>query len=149
MTNQTEPPELVLVDTSSFFSKAAELRKIITEKRVKLVTIDLVVFEFVKLMQAELNAALGKGRSERIKMLTAIRDRFPGLLRDLGIELVSPPFDLEDLGMLYGKKEAEKSTFDSGDYMIWLKMKKAGIDSILTDNVDDWKRFGAKICLLD
>ena len=134
-----------LVDTSAFFAKVSDLKKLISERKLRLVTVDFVVFEFVKLMQAELNEASRKKRQERMKMLTSIKDRFPNLLRDLGIEIVPTSFNLDDLDNLYGKQKNITGPFDAGDYMIWLKMKKAGIDSILTENVEDWKKFGAKI----
>jgi len=134
-----------LVDTSAFFAKVSDLKKLISENKLRLVTVDFVVFEFVKLMQAELNEASRKKRQERMKMLTSIKDRFPNLLRDLGIEIVPTSFNLDDLDNLYGKQKNITGPFDAGDYMIWLKMKKARIDSILTENVEDWKKFGAKI----
>ena len=40
---------------------------------------------------------LGERREERVNMLTAINDRFPEMLANLGIEIVSPAFELEDL----------------------------------------------------
>ena len=132
----------VVVDTSAFFAKIAMLRDFVTEGKSKLCTLDLVVFEFTKLLQAELRAAK---KEERNKMLIAVRDRFPGLLADLGIEIKSPGFDGDDLVKLY--HEIAKGQ-DAGDCMIWLKMQKMGLKTILTQNVRDWKKLGAEVISL-
>lgn len=66
-------------------------------EREAAVTLDLVVFEFTKLMRAEIRNAKKTRREERVNMLTAINDRFPEMLANLGIEIVSPAFELEDL----------------------------------------------------
>jgi len=135
----------IVVDTSAFFAKITELRNIIVEGKTKLSTVDLVVFEFTKLMQAELREAAKTKRDERKKMLVAVRDRFPGLLADLGIEIKSPVFALDDLLKLYD--EIAKGQ-DAGDCMIWLKMQKIGLKSILTQNTADWKKLGAEVMSL-
>jgi len=68
--------------------------------------------------------------------------QFPQLLTDLEINVVSPEFSSGDVGNLYSMIS---KGYDSGDAMIWLKMQKAGLDTILTDNVSDWKELGAKV----
>ena len=78
-------------------------------------------------------------------MLIAVRDRFPGLLADLGIEIKSPIFSWGDLPVLY--EEIAKGQ-DAGDCMIWLKMQKIGLKSILTQNTDDWEKLGADVMTL-
>lgn len=131
----------VVVDTPGFFSGAKKLRTII-DKGDKLSTIDLVVFEFTKVMEDEIDEARAAGKSTRVQMLQHIKDRFPRLLKDLEIELESPTFTFEDLAELYSMIS---KGFDSGDSMIWLKMQRAGLNTILTDNRSDWKRIGAKV----
>ena len=93
-------------------------------------------------MQAELRVAK---RKERNKVLIVVRDRFPGLLADLGIEIKSPDFTGDDLIKLYS--EIAKGQ-DAGDCMIWLKMQKMGLKSILTQNIGDWKKLGAEVISL-
>jgi len=131
----------VMVDTSAFFSGTKELRAII-EKGNKLVTLDLVVFEFTKVMEEEIDEAKGARRTTRVQLLQHLKERFPKLLKDLEIDLESPAFGLDDLSELYSMVSRG---FDSGDAMIWLKMQRAGLDTILTDNVSDWKKIGAKV----
>lgn len=133
--------EALVADTSAFFAKISELRHFIEEENTKLVTLDLVVFEFAKLMQSEIKDAKKTKREERVKMLTAIRDRFPELLANLEIEIISPTFGSEDLEKLY---EVARDN-DAGDCMIWLKMQKAGLKSIVTQNTSDWKKLGANV----
>ena len=137
----------IIVDTSAFFAKISDLRKLMVDGKTKLSTLDLVVFEFVKLMQAELGDAKRKKRDERFKMLIAVRDRFPALLTDLGIEIKSPNFASEDLSELYVKYVKDQQQ-DAGDCMIWLKMQKIGLRSVLTQNASDWKKLGADVISL-
>jgi len=131
----------VIVDTSAFFAATKKLHTII-EKGDRLSTIDLIVFEFTKVMEDEIDRARGSGNVARAKMLRLIRERFPQLLTDLEINVVSPEFSSGDVGNLYSMIS---KGYDSGDAMIWLKMQKAGLDTILTDNVSDWKELGAKV----
>lgn len=128
----------IVVDTTAFFGKINDLRNFIAQGKSKLCTIDLVVFEFTKLMQAELRGAKSDERSE---MLIAVRDRFPRLLSDLGIEIINSSFGTDDLLTLY-QEIADGQ--DAGDGMIWLKMQKLGLKTILTQNSRDWKRLGAE-----
>src|SRR5437899_630757 len=129
----------VVVDTSAFLAGTRKLKSIM-ERGDRLSTIDLVVFEFTKVMEDEIDRAKGSGKKARAKMLEAIRQRFPQLLTDLEIEVASPIFSSSDVGSLYSMIARG---YDSGDAMIWLKMQRAGWDTILTDNVSDWKELGA------
>ena len=131
----------VMVDTSAFFSGTKELREII-EKGNKLSTLDLVVFEFTKVMEEEIDEAKGAGKTARVELLQHLEERFPNLLKDLEIDPKSPAFTLDDLSELYSMVSRG---LDSGDAMIWLKMRRAGLDTILTDNTSDWKKIGAKV----
>ena len=137
--------EVLVVDTTAFFAKISQLRRFIEEGNTKLVTLDLVVFEFAKLMQSEIGDATRTKKRQRARMLIAIRDRFPELLTNLGIEIISPVFASEDLSKLYA--EVAKG-HDVGDCMIWLKMQKVELKSILTENATDWKKLGAAVVSL-
>ncbi len=135
-----KPQELV-IDTSAFFAKTSKLRSFI-EEGTKLSTIDLVVFEFTKLMEVEIREATKAKRQDRLDMLLAVKDRFPKLLNMLEIEIRSPEFSFDDLLKLYG--EVAKG-HDPGDCMIWLKMQRAGLDSVITQNTSHWKKLGANV----
>ncbi|MHB1907820.1 MAG: hypothetical protein ACYCQJ_02980 [Nitrososphaerales archaeon] len=138
--SESETIDEFVIDTSAFFSKASRLRSFVEEGKTKLSTLDLVVFEFTKLMQVEIRKASQK-KSKRLEVLKSIRDRFPELLTTLGIEIKSPQFALDDLAKLY---DLVGQGQDAGDCMIWLKMQKAGLDSIITQNTSHWKKLGAK-----
>ena len=138
--SSTKIQELV-IDTSAFFAKISQLRSFI-EQGTKLSTIDLVVFEFTKLMQVEIREATKAGKRDRLDMLKAIRDRFPELLSALGIEIKSPEFGTDDLLKLYAGIAKGQ---DAGDCMIWLKMQRAGLDYIVTQNTTHWKKLGANV----
>ena len=131
----------VVVDTSAFFAGTKRLREIMG-KGVTLSTIDLIVFEFTKVMEDEINRARGAGNTKRAQMLRNIRDRFPQLLKDLDVDVASPTFSSADVSDLYS---LIAKGYDSGDAMIWIKMKKVGMGTILTDNISDWKKLGASV----
>lgn len=84
--------KVLVVDTSAFFAKISALRRFIEEGNTKLVTLDLIAFEFAKLMRSEIGDATKTKKHERSRMLIAVRDRFPELLTNLGIEIISPVF---------------------------------------------------------
>jgi len=133
----------LVIDTSAFFSKTSELKSLVKAGRTKLCTIDLIVFEFFKLMQAEIRKEeVKKIKSKRLEMLKTIRDRFPDLLSTLEIEIKSPAFTFNDLKNLY---DLIQSGQDAGDCMIWLKMRDAKLDSITTQNFSHWKKLGANV----
>ena len=132
----------IVIDTSAFFAGTKKLRSYIG-RETKLSTIDLVIFEFTKAMETEIARAEGSGRTRRLELLRGLRDRFPGLLQDLEIEVRSPEFSSADVGRLYSM--LSDGGCDSGDTMIWLKMQRVGLHTILTDNVSNWERLGAKV----
>jgi hypothetical protein len=108
----------------------------------KLIVVDLIIFEFVKVLDREINLAKQTARLKRIKALTRLRDRFPTLLKELEIEMISPDFTTQNLKQLYSLTSEGKAP---GDCMIWLKMRNAGLSSILTDNTKHWKELGADV----
>src|SRR5271154_5650685 len=104
-----KPP--VIVDTSAFFAATKKLRMIV-EKGDRLSTIDLIVFEFTKVMEDEIDRARGSGNVARAKVLGLVREMFPQLLTDLEIDVVSPEFSSGDVGSLYSMIS---KGHDSGD----------------------------------
>jgi len=135
-----EDVKQVVVDTSGFFAGAAKLGALLADG-FKLIALDLIIFEFVKVVDREINLAKQAAKLSRVKTLTRLRDQFPALLQELEIELISPEFSIRDLKKLYSLTEDK----DPGDCMIWLKMQNAGYSSILTDNTKDWKKLGADV----
>jgi hypothetical protein len=134
-----EETKRVVVDTSGLFAGASKLGALLAEG-CNLVIIDLIVFEFVKVVDREINLAKQAGKTKRIQTLTRLRDRFPALLHELEVELVSPDFTTQDLKKLYSLISKGK---DPADCMIWLKMQNEALSSILTDDTRHWKGIGA------
>ncbi|MBI2937174.1 MAG: hypothetical protein HYY22_03115 [Thaumarchaeota archaeon] len=138
---QQRQQKQVVIDTSAFFAGTKKIRSLI-ENGIKLSTIDLVVFEFTKVMETEIAQARRSGKTQRLELLQALKERYPKLLRTFEIEVKSPEFSIDDVDQLY--TEISKG-HDSGDAMIWLKMQKAGLNTIVTDNTFDWINLGAKV----
>ncbi len=106
-----EESQKLVIDTSAFFSKSSRLGSLV-QGGSKLLTIDLVIFEFVKTIEVEINEATQAKRQKRVEMLKAIKERFPKLLRSLEIEIISPQFSIADLEKLYAEVKNGK---DPGD----------------------------------
>lgn len=132
---------ILVVDTAGFFAPTRRLRQLLGEGN-ELATVDFVVFEFVKVIESELNRARAAGDSRRETLLLNLRSRFPSLLRDLDVKVQSPDFTSSDVEETYS---LVLNDIDAGDSMIWLKMRKLGRDTIITDDVADWRRLGAKV----
>ncbi|MBI4257724.1 MAG: type II toxin-antitoxin system VapC family toxin [Thaumarchaeota archaeon] len=131
----------LVIDTSAFFKGAARLRQLL-RKEEHLATVDLVIFEFMKVTELELKKAKAKKNHRREKILLNIQDRFPKLLKELEIEVRSPDITLNDIEELHSLTSKGN---EAGDAMIWLKMQKLGWNTIVTDDTDDWKRLGPNI----
>lgn len=141
------PPKVIVIDTSGFFAPTERLKSIILQKQVgeerKLVTLDLVVFEFLKVIEEEMNKANGKGNQGRVRVLQSVRDHFSSILQELDIEIkTGDDFTVENVEEAYS---LISRGHESGDSMIWMKMQKLGFDTILTNNVRHWKRLGARV----
>ncbi|MFI5421862.1 MAG: hypothetical protein ACHQ1H_12910 [Nitrososphaerales archaeon] len=141
----SEPVRELVIDTSGFFSKSSKLMALKENGSIQLSTIDLVILEFIKVMEVEINRAMSSKKADRVVILNAIRERFPKLIRELDIKIKSPEFLYEDILDLYSHVD---KGLDPADSMIWLKMQRAGLDSVATRNVSDWKKLGAKVIAL-
>ena len=104
-----------------------------------------MVFEFVRAIQEEADKARGAGDRRRAAVMSAIKDRFPDLLRSLQVEVWDSGFAFEDIGEAY---ELLSKGRDPGDSMIWIKMRRAGISKIATADVSDWEALGAHVVSL-
>ena len=139
------PSRELVIDTSGFFAKSSRIVSLKQSGFAELCTLDLIVFEFVKVLEVEVRRARSGKKLKRLETLNAIRARFPDLLRNLGIKIRSPEFENDDMLQLFSLVALG---LDAGDCMIWLKMRKAGLESIATSDASDWKQLGAKIILL-
>lgn len=133
--------EAVVLDTSCLFAGTKRLRALLKEGSA-LLTVDLVVFEFAKVMRDEISNADNSGNSRRKTVLENLDARLPTLLRSLRIDVKSPEFALDEVDELY---RYLSGGHEPGDALIWLKMKKLGLDTIATEDVLDWKALGAKV----
>lgn len=71
-------------------------------REVSLATLDLVIFEFLKVIEQEADRARGKRNLKRVKVLQSLRERFPRLLREFDVELkTGDDFSLRDLDEAY------------------------------------------------
>ena len=131
----------VVVDTSGFFVSASRLRTLV-ESRVSLSAPDLVLFEFVKSVRREASLARGAGNVKRAELMAALESRLPDVLRGLEVDVWGAAFNMDDLDEVY---RLLAKGHEVGDAMIWLKMKRAGFDTIATADTSDWKALGAKV----
>lgn len=135
----------VVIDTSGFFVSAGRLRTLV-ESGSMLSTPDLVVFEFLKSVRKESATSRGKGNIKRSRVMAALERRLPGLLRGLEVEVWASAFDIDDVEEVYRLTD---EGHEPGDAMIWVKMRKAGLDTIATSDTSDWEALGAKVVPLD
>lgn len=141
--------EVIVIDTSGFFASAGSLKDVVARQEsgeVSLATLDLVIFEFLKVIEQEVDKARGKGNLKRVKVLQSLRERFPRLLREFQIELkTGDDFSIRDLDEVYSLISRGQ---ESGDSMIWIKMQKLGLKTILTDDLRHWRSLGADVRII-
>ena len=141
--------EVIVIDTSGFFAPSRSLKGLVVQQEsgeVSLVTLDLVIFEFLKVIEQEIDRARGKGNLRRMKVLQSLRERFPRLLHEFDIEIkTGDDFSLGDLDEAYS---LISRGHESGDSMIWIKMQKLGLKTILTDDLRHWRSLGADVRLV-
>ena len=134
----------IVVDTSGFFVSEARLRTLV-DGGASLSTPDLVVFEFTKTVQEEADKALSVGNRRRAEVKGALRKKFPDLLRSLEVEVWDPGFTMGDVDEVY---RLLSEGHEPGDATIWVKMRKAGLDTVASADVSDWTALGAKVISL-
>lgn len=133
-----------VIDTSGFFVSAARLRNLV-ESGDALSTPDLVIFEFLKSVRKEASMSRGAGNTKRAGVMAALERRLPELLRGLEVEVWGTDFGIDDVDQVYSLTE---DGHEPGDAMIWVKMQRAGLDTIATADTSDWKALGAKVISL-
>ena len=65
--------EVIVIDTSGFFASAGSLKDVVARQEsgeVSLATLDLVIFEFLKVIEQEVDKARGKGNHGELVVLT-------------------------------------------------------------------------------
>jgi len=128
----------IFIDTNAFFRGRERFLKLI-EDGYRLVTCTIVVYEFLKVID-ELIAEEKDPR--RRKLYIKLKNRFPSLLEDLDIEILSHRISAQEI------REAlmimEEKSVDIGDALIYLLLKREKIREILTYD-DDWKRLNIEV----
>ena len=134
----------IVVDTSGLFVSASRLRALV-DMGAALSVPDLVVFEFLKSVRQEASEARGSGNKRREEVMAALERRLPAILRALEIDVWAPELTLDALDEVY---TLLAQGHEPGDALIWVKMKKEGLDTIATSDVSDWKAMGASVVSL-
>lgn len=138
--------KVIVIDTSAFFAATENLKGVIARqegREVSLVTLDLMIFEFLKVIEQEIDGAKGKGNLRRVKILQILSERFPKLLDEFAIEIkTGTDLTLEDITETYS---LISRGHESGDSIIWIKMQKLGFETILTDDFGHWRSLGADV----
>ncbi len=128
----------IFIDTNAFFrGKDIFLRLI--ENNYKLVTSTIVVYEFLKVID---ELILEEKNIDRRNLYIKLRDRFPSLIDDLDIEILSHKLSVKEIQDAFVVMK-EKS-IDIGDALIYLLLRRESIQEILTYD-DDWKRLSVNI----
>ena len=97
----------------------------------------VVIYEVHKILEYELNLAIKKGNEKRSQVLQNLRDRFPSLIRDLDVRILSTDVQTSDLNTL--ESNMRKFAIDIGDAIICEDMKRNNLEMILSGD-EDWKR---------
>lgn len=134
----------VVVDTSALFVSVSRLRSLV-DSGAQLSVPDLVLFEFVKSVRKEGSIARGNGNTRRVELMSALEERLPHFLTGLEAEVWGSDFDMTDLAQFY---RLLQGGHEPGDAMIWIKMRKAGLDTIATADASDWRALGADVISL-
>ena len=130
--------EIVFIDTNAFFKSRAILEKLIKEG-TKLATSSIVIYEFVKIID-ELIAL--EQNEKRRQLYIKLKNRFPKLLKELSIDILSHQITYDDLSRAYDI--ISQKNVDIGDALIYILMKKKNIKKILTFD-DDWLRLDVTV----
>ncbi len=128
----------ILVDTNAFFRGKEKFLELV-ERGYKLVTCTIVIYEFLKVID---ELIVEEKDSRRKELYMRLKNRFPGLLEDLEIEILDHKIDVSDIRCALSIMK-EKS-IDIGDALIYLLLRKENIQEILTYD-EDWKRLDIKV----
>ncbi len=104
----------------------------------KLVTSTIVVYEFLKVID---ELILEERNLDRRNLYVKLRNRFPSLLDELDIEILGHELTAQKIQEAFSVME--RKSIDIGDALIYLLLKRVGVQEILTYD-EDWKRLGVK-----
>ena len=123
----------VFIDTSALF-RARKMFERLVDEGYNLCISPIVIYEFVKV----LDELIAEEQNEKRKRLyQKLRSRLPSLLRDLEVKIIPHELTYEELEEAYSIMR--NKDVDIGDALIYLLLKKKGIQKILTYD-DDWNR---------
>ena len=126
----------IFVDSNCWFRSKKGLFNLI-EEEYEIFINSTVIYEVMKQLDLEIHIAKQKKREKRLLMLNALKIRFPKLMQELSVHILSTHIDLIELSNLVEMMESYK--LDIGDTVIYHDMLKNDISKIMTFD-DDWKR---------
>ena len=132
----TRAIKTIFIDTTAWFSSRAQFQSVILNQW-ELVTSSLVVYEFLKIIEQELEIATQKANNNRYNLLMNLKGRFPELLSFCNVKILPLEFKVIDLNSVY--KLIKKHQIDVGDALNYLLLQRKEINYILSDD-KDWNR---------
>ena len=122
-----------IVDTNILVSK--KIRELLRLDADLYVT-PTIILEYLNWAIAQRNKMLKRGLVERAKGYEKLIEMFPELLESLGITIVSPKLDIEEVSE--ATRLIRERSINPGDALIALAAKQLGLGVISNDK--DWKR---------
>ena len=132
----TRAIKTIFIDTTAWFSSRAHFQSAILNQW-ELVTSSLVVYEFLKIIEQELEIATQKANNNRYNLLMNLKGRFPELLSFCNVKILPLDIKVIDLNSVY--KLIRKHQIDVGDALNYLLLQRKEINYILSDD-KDWNR---------
>lgn len=132
----TRAIKTIFIDTTAWFSSRAHFQSAILNQW-ELVTSSLVVYEFLKIIEQELEISTQKANNNRYNLLMNLKGRFPELLSFCNVKILPLDIKLIDLDSVY--KLIKKYQIDVGDALNYLLLQRKEITYILS-NDKDWNR---------
>ena len=132
----TRAIKTIFIDTTAWFSSRAQFQSVILNQW-ELVTSSLVVYEFLKIIEQELEIATQKANNNRYNLLMNLKGRFPELISFCNVKILPLEFKVIDLNSVY--KLIKKHQIDVGDALNYLLLQRKEINYILSDD-KDWNR---------
>lgn len=122
-----------IIDTNILVSK--KIRELLRLDADLYVT-PTIILEYLNWAIAQRNKMLKRGLVERAKGYEKLIEMFPELLESLGITIVSPKLDIEEVSE--ATRLIRERSINPGDALIALAAKQLGLGVISNDK--DWKR---------
>lgn len=132
----TEDSKQLFLDTTIWFGSKYHLAVAIKDNW-NLLTSPIVIYEFFKIIDSEINQASQKKREKRLNMLSHIKKRFPQLIEDLDVQILS--LTLSDDSIQEVMTFMEQYAIDIGDALNYQLLRKEKISYVLS-NDKDWER---------